>query len=188
VRSKHACVFSHSQFRRGRQDLLPNIRRKVSKTVRRKPRTTDSSLSQSHAGDGSSSSQSIYGQSSMNKGSGNVNKELNLSNSSLSIYGDSKDFLLSSDRSDGETVMRKRISDLTTTTENLRKDLKQISSIVNDNLLPEVRSLTEGLQKHQEHILALTQLVAYAFPEGGFFNRITSYYIVLHHISDYFNQ
>ncbi|CAB5138860.1 unnamed protein product [Rhizophagus irregularis] len=127
VRSKHACVFSHSQFRRGRQDLLPNIRRKVSKTVRRKPRNTDSSLSQSHVGDGPSSSQF-------------------------------KDFLLTSDRSDNDAIMRERIADLTATTENLRKDLKQISSIVNDNLLPEVRSLAEGLHKHQEHLLALNTI------------------------------
>jgi len=168
VRSKHACVFSHSQFRRGRQDLLPNIRRKVSKTVRRKPRNTDSSLSQNHIGDGSSSSQSIYAhQSSMNTKSGsNINKDLNVSNNSLSIYTDSKDFLLGSDRSDNDAAMRKRIADLTMTTENLRKDLKQISSIVNDNLLPEVRSLAEGLHKHQDHLIALTQLVTCAFPEG----------------------
>uniref|UniRef100_A0A1D1YZ98 Heat shock factor protein n=2 Tax=Eukaryota TaxID=2759 RepID=A0A1D1YZ98_9ARAE len=165
VRSKHACVFSHSQFRRGRQDLLPNIRRKVSKTVRRKPRNTDSSLSQNHVGDGSSSSQSIYGSSSLIKG-GNMSKDLNRSNNSLSVFSDSKDFLLGSDRSDNDTIMRERIAELTTTTENLRKDLKQISSIVNDNLLPEVRSLAEGLHKHQEHLLALTQLVTCAFPEG----------------------
>ncbi|GET01989.1 winged helix DNA-binding domain-containing protein [Rhizophagus clarus] len=164
VRSKHACVFSHSQFRRGRQDLLPNIRRKVSKTVRRKPRNTDSTLSQNHVGDGSSSSQSIYGSSSLIK-SGNMNKDLNRSNNSVHVYQDSKDFLLGSDRSD-DTIMRERIADLTATTENLRKDLKQISSIVNDNLLPEVRNLAEGLHKHQEHLIALTQLVTCAFPDG----------------------
>ncbi|CAB5330864.1 unnamed protein product [Rhizophagus irregularis] len=165
VRSKHACVFSHSQFRRGRQDLLPNIRRKVSKTVRRKPRNTDSSLSQSHVGDGPSSSQSIYGSSSLIK-TGNINKDLNRPSNSLNVYQDSKDFLLTSDRSDNDAIMRERIADLTATTENLRKDLKQISSIVNDNLLPEVRSLAEGLHKHQEHLLALTQLVTCAFPDG----------------------
>ncbi|RGB22322.1 hypothetical protein C1646_822596 [Rhizophagus diaphanus] len=165
VRSKHACVFSHSQFRRGRQDLLPNIRRKVSKTVRRKPRNTDSSLSQSHVGDGPSSSQSIYGSSSLIK-TGNINKDLNRPSNSLNVYQDSKDFLLTSDRSDNDAIMRERIADLTATTENLRKDLKQISSIVNDNLLPEVRSLAEGLHKHQEHILALTHLVTCAFPDG----------------------
>ncbi|CAG8677791.1 10738_t:CDS:2 [Rhizophagus irregularis] len=164
VRSKHACVFSHSQFRRGRQDLLPNIRRKVSKTVRRKPRNTDSSLSQSHVGDGPSSSQSIYGSSSLIK-TGNINKDLNRPSNSLNVYQDSKDFLLTSDRSDNDAIMRERIADLTATTENLRKDLKQISSIVNDNLLPEVRSLAEGLHKHQEHLLALTQLVTCAFPD-----------------------
>jgi len=144
---------------------LPNIRRKVSKTVRRKPRNTDSSLSQTHVGDGPSSSQSIYGSSSLIKG-GNINKDLNRSSNSLNIYQDSKDFLLGTDRSDNDTIMRERIADLTATTENLRKDLKQISSIVNDNLLPEVRSLAEGLHKHQEHLLALTQLVTCAFPDG----------------------
>jgi len=100
------------------------------------------------------------------KNSGSINKDLNISNSSLNIYADSKDFLLGSDRSDSDTVMRKRIADLTTTTENLRKDLKQISDIVNDSLLPGVRNLTEGLNKHQDHLIALTQLVTCAFPEG----------------------
>lgn len=63
-----------------------------------------------------------------------------------------------SDKSDAEIVTRKRLSDLTIITENLRKDLKQMNNVVND-LLPEVRSLTEGLQKHQTHLMALTQLM-----------------------------
>ncbi|CAJ0764701.1 961_t:CDS:2, partial [Entrophospora sp. SA101] len=114
VRSKHACVFSHSQFRRGRQDLLPNIKRKVAKTARRKPHYIDF-LSNATA------------------------------NNNL-------------DKSDVDIMTRKRLSDLTIITENLRKDLKQMNNIVND-LLPEVRSLTEGLQKHQTHLMALTQLM-----------------------------
>jgi hypothetical protein len=70
--------------------------------------------------------------------------------------------------SDKSDVMRKRISDLTTTTENLRKDLKEVNSIVNDRLLPEVRSLTEGLKKHQTHLIALTQLVtSSSYHEGS---------------------
>ncbi|CAG8558903.1 17942_t:CDS:2 [Funneliformis caledonium] len=164
VRSKNACVFSHSQFRRGRQDLLPNIRRKVSKTLRRKARNTEPSLSQSHIVDGTTSMQTIYGSNPLNKGS-NINKDLN-GNNSLNVYSEPKDFLLVSDKSDSDAVMRKRISDLTATTENLRKDLKQMNSIVNDRLLPEVRSLTEGLQKHHTHLIALTQLVTCALPDG----------------------
>jgi len=74
--------------------------------LRRKLRNTDSS--QNHVGDGSSSSQSIYGSSSMNKG-GNINKDLNGSNNSLNVYLDSKDFLLGSDRSDNDNVMRKEL-------------------------------------------------------------------------------
>jgi len=44
----------------------------------------------------------------MNKG-GNINKDLNGSNNSLNVYLDSKDFLLGSDRSDNDNVMRKEL-------------------------------------------------------------------------------
>ncbi|CAG8736363.1 9302_t:CDS:2, partial [Funneliformis mosseae] len=135
-----------------------------SKTLRRKARNTEPSLSQSHIVDGTTSMQTIYGSNPLNKGS-NINKDLN-GNNSLNVYSEPKDFLLVSDKSDSDAVMRKRISDLTATTENLRKDLKQMNSIVNDRLLPEVRSLTEGLQKHHTHLIALTQLVTCALPDG----------------------
>lgn len=111
-----------------------------------------------------------------------MNKDLNRPSNSLNVYQDTKDFLLTSDRSDNDTIMRERIADLTATTENLRKDLKQISSIVNDNLLPEVRSLAEGLHKHQEHLIALTQLVTCAFPDGKnyiYYIRIYFFYFYL---------
>ncbi|CAG8788794.1 39224_t:CDS:2, partial [Gigaspora margarita] len=160
VRSKHACVFSHSQFRRGRQDLLPNIRRKVSKTIRRKPRLSDSSMSQNQGESGPISSSSVYG-SPVNGKSGNIKDSP--SHSTLNPFTDSKDFV---DRSDNDLAMRKRIAELTMTTENLRKDLKHMNSIVNDRLIPEVRNLTEDLQKHHAHVIQLTQLVYHTSPES----------------------
>ncbi|CAG8710007.1 19030_t:CDS:2 [Dentiscutata erythropus] len=160
VRSKHACVFSHSQFRRGRQDLLPNIRRKVSKTIRRKPRLSDSSMSQNQGESGPTSSSSVYG-SPVNGKSGNIKDSP--SHSTLNPFTDSKDFV---DRSDNDLAMRKRIAELTMTTENLRKDLKHMNSIVNDRLIPEVRNLTEDLQKHHAHVIQLTQLVYHTSPES----------------------
>ncbi|CAG8578629.1 1932_t:CDS:2, partial [Racocetra persica] len=159
VRSKHACVFSHSQFRRGRQDLLPNIRRKVSKTIRRKPRLSESSMSQNQGESGPTSSSSVYG-SPVNSKSGSIKDSP--SHSTLNPFADSKDFV---DRSDNDLAMRKRIAELTMTTENLRKDLKHMNSIVNDRLIPEVRNLTEDLQKHHAHVIQLTQLVYHTSPE-----------------------
>ncbi|CAG8609024.1 6391_t:CDS:2, partial [Scutellospora calospora] len=160
VRSKHACVFSHSQFRRGRQDLLPNIRRKVSKTIRRKPRLSDSSMSHNQGESDLTASSSVYG-SPVNGKSGNIKDSP--SHSTLNPFMDSKDF---ADRSDNDLAMRKRIAELTLTTENLRKDLKHMNSIVNDRLLPEVRNLTEDLQKHHAHVMQLTQLVYHTSPES----------------------
>ncbi|CAG8516456.1 6786_t:CDS:2 [Diversispora eburnea] len=162
VRSKHACVFSHSQFRRSRQDLLPNIRRKVSKTPRRKMRPSDSSISQNQGEPPNtvSSPTSIYGGSPVNNKNGNTTKDSPSQHHLLSSY-ESKDFMAHVDKSDSDIAMRKRIAELTTTTENLRKDLKHMNEIVNERLLPEVRSLTEDLQKHHTHLMQLTQLVTY---------------------------
>ncbi|RHZ63271.1 hypothetical protein Glove_330g64 [Diversispora epigaea] len=162
VRSKHACVFSHSQFRRSRQDLLPNIRRKVSKTPRRKMRPSDSSISQNQGEPPNtvSSPTSIYGSSPVNNKNGNITKDSPSQHHLLSSY-ESKDFMVHTDKSDSDIAMRKRIAELTATTENLRKDLKHMNEIVNERLLPEVRSLTEDLQKHHAHLMQLTQLVTY---------------------------
>ncbi|CAG8524890.1 10765_t:CDS:2 [Acaulospora morrowiae] len=157
VRSKHACVFSHSQFRRGRQDLLPNIRRKVAKTPRRKPRPSEPLISQDQGETNlASSPSSVYA----NSKSGSILKDPP-SLSLLTSFAETKDFATHADKSDGDNAMRKRIAELTLTTENLRKDLKNMNDIVNERLLPEVRSLTEDLQKHHNHLIQLTQLVAY---------------------------
>jgi len=145
VRSKHACVFSHPQFRRGRQDLLPHIRRRVSKPTRRRPpRTNDADTS--------------FGVTTGPKSS--ASKESSMTSSFNSENGKDKE------RAGEEGQMRERIKDLQEVTENLRKDLKQMNSIVSEKLLPEVKSLADGLHRHQQHLVALTQLVTGNFPEG----------------------
>ncbi|CAG8461083.1 6486_t:CDS:2 [Acaulospora colombiana] len=160
VRSKHACVFSHSQFRRGRQDLLPNIRRKVAKSGKRKSRPSEPLLSQNQSETNTvSSPPSVYG-SPVNSKNGSITKD-SPSQYMLNSFPESKDLVTHADKSDSEDAMRKRIAELTAITENLRKDLKNMSDIVNERLLPEVRSLTEDLHKHQVHLMHLTHLVAY---------------------------
>ncbi|CAG8452609.1 7678_t:CDS:2 [Acaulospora colombiana] len=105
---------------------------------------------------GETSPSSVY----VNSKNGNITKDSPPHNL-LTSFPESKDFVTHADKSDGDNAMRKRIAELTVTTENLRKDLKSISDIVNERLLPEVRSLTDDLQKHYTHLMELTQLVAY---------------------------
>ena len=80
------------------------------------------------------------------------------------------------ERAGEEGQMRERIKDLQEVTENLRKDLKQMNSIVSDKLLPEVKNLADGLHRHQQHLVALTQLVTGNFPEGRIV--VTIYYLI----------
>ncbi|CAG8583762.1 13745_t:CDS:2 [Acaulospora morrowiae] len=165
VRSKHACVFSHSQFRRGRQDLLPNIRRKVTKNLRKTRRQEPSILKNQGEPNPVSPPPSVYG-SPTNSKDGSIAKDAT-SHYLINSFTESKDFATHVDKSESESAMRRRIAELTETTENLRKDLKNMNDIVNERLLPEVRSLTEDLHKQHVHLMELTQLVAYhSSPEG----------------------
>ncbi|KAG9307345.1 hypothetical protein G9A89_017174 [Geosiphon pyriformis] len=184
VRSKHACVFSHPQFRRNRQDLLPNIRRKVSKPIRRRPRTT-STESIPLLGQNIATSPESFGTPTGLKrsmtddkidtipspgggggvGVGGVGGGLNINPLSRSDSG--KDFPIPVDRSENDHAMHERIATLTVTTENLRQEMKEMSRFVTESLLPEIKHLASGLSKHHTHLLALTQLVTASYPNGN---------------------
>lgn len=111
---------------------------------------------------------SLYGGSPVNNKNGNATKD-SPQHHLISSY-DSKDFMAHVDKSESDMAMRKRIAELTVTTENLRKDLKHMNDIVNDRLIPEVRSLTEDLQKQHNHLMQLTQLVTFhSSPEGIYY-------------------
>ncbi|CAG8490322.1 6786_t:CDS:2 [Ambispora leptoticha] len=192
VRSKHACVFSHPQFRRNRQDLLTNIKRKVSKPNKKRARPTESSSSSVVGNNNNSMVTSpvdgyeTAASTGLKRGFPDDKSDNNNSTSTSPVDATINRFLVraSSDAgkdyipgdggsnnhhhsSEADFLMHDKIAKLTATTDNLRQEMKDMSNFVADRLLPEVKRLADDLSKHQSHLVALTQLVTASYPDGN---------------------
>ncbi|CAG8455744.1 10682_t:CDS:2 [Ambispora gerdemannii] len=189
VRSKHACVFSHPQFRRNRQDLLTNIKRKVSKPHKKRVRPTESSSSSIVGNNNNSMATSpvdgyetttstslkrSFPDDKSDNNNSNLTSPTDVTLNRFLVRSSSdagKDYIPSdggsNNNSEADLLMHDKIIALTATTDNLRQEMKDMHSFVADRLLPEVKRLADDLSKHQNHLVALTQLVTASYPDGN---------------------
>ncbi|KAL1924371.1 uncharacterized protein VTP21DRAFT_7406 [Calcarisporiella thermophila] len=174
AQNKNACVFSHPSFRRGRHDLLRQIRRRVNKTSRKRRKTAAPvSRQQSPSDEGEDGEEETPPEAEEEAEEADEDHELDEAVSgpvsvcatSVDEEGDEEDAAVAAD-SGGGNLKRKSLGELTQLAYGLQRNVEDMSALISQRLLPEIYGLTRQVHMQQEHMAKLANIISQTCPEG----------------------